>query len=230
MLGRPPSPQDDIGGILYRSFHPTEDDRYKAYFKEDWWSIEEFACLMAGTIPEVYQGVLAEDEKYVTVKNLKRALEANKIIRQFLAEIEEIRVIERIRDDKNLTMSTWRFMKWAAVKDLPIKQRFLDALPLALLEIYLEFSPGNSPLHTKPKSSQAYHRAFYLKAAGNLIGKFEYRPSRNEIYAHPHMQNVLRQIRALRGHYTKRTITDAWLARLEERKKGRPKKQELLEK
>ena len=224
MSGRPPPHNDCLGGILYRSLYPTEDDRYKAYFKEELWSLEEFACLMAGTIPEVYQGILAKNEIYMNLKNIKRALEANKIIRRFLSEIEEIRVTERIRDDQNYAMSAWRFMKWVAVKDLPIKQRFLDALPLTLFEIFLEFSPESSPLHTKPKSSQSYHRALYLKAAQSLIRKFEYRLSRDEIYEHPRMQSALRQIRALGGHYKKRTITEAWLAQLEDRKRGRPKK------
>ncbi len=230
MTGRPPAQNDCLGGILYRSLFPTEEDRYKGYFKEDWWSLEEFACLMAGTIPEVYQGILAKNEKYMNLKNIKRALEANKIFRRFLSEIEEIRVTDEIRHDQNYAMSSWRFMKWAAIKDLPIKRRFLDALPFPLLEIFLEFLSENSPLHTKPKSSQAYHRALYLKAAKNLVGKFEYRLSRDEIYDHPRMQSALRQIRALGGHYKKRTITDAWLAQLEERKKGRPKKKELIEK
>jgi hypothetical protein len=46
MIGRPPAQNDSLGGMLYRSLFPTEEDRYKAYFEEDWWSLEEFACLM----------------------------------------------------------------------------------------------------------------------------------------------------------------------------------------
>lgn len=55
-MGRPPPQKDSLGSMLYH-LHPTEDDRYNAYFKEDWWLLEEFACLMVGMIPEVYQAL-----------------------------------------------------------------------------------------------------------------------------------------------------------------------------
>ncbi len=212
-----------------RILYPTEDDRYKAYFKEEWWSLEEFTCLMAGTIPEVSQGVFAKDEKYLNPKNLERALQANKIYIKFLDDLIDGREGEHLVDKEKYTMSAWRYMKWAAMKGLPMKQRFVDALPLTLLEIYLEFTAENSPLHTKPKSSLAYHKALYLKAARRLMNKYEYRLSRDEIYDDPYMQNVLRQIRAYGGHYIKRTIKNSWLATLEKRKKGRPKKGEKRE-
>lgn len=41
---------------LHCMLHPTEGDRYKAYFKEELWSLEEFSSLMAGTIPNGFVG------------------------------------------------------------------------------------------------------------------------------------------------------------------------------
>lgn len=38
-----------------------------SYFKEEWGSLEEFSSLMAGVIPDVYQGVFAKKEKNLTL-------------------------------------------------------------------------------------------------------------------------------------------------------------------
>lgn len=219
----------DLASQLYRSLFPTEDDQYKNLCKRDLWTLQEFSCLMAGTIPEVTQGVFVGNEKYLSLTNIKRARQANRIYIKFLDDLIDGREVEHLVDKEKYTMSAWRYMKWAAAKNSPMKQRFIDALPFMLLEIYLEFIAGNSPLYTKPTSSLAYHKSLYLKAARHLINKCKYRLSRDDIYNDPHMQNVLRQIRSYGGHYTKRTIKNSWLASLEKRKKGRPKKKELLE-
>lgn len=121
-------------------------------------------------------------------------------------------------------MSSWKFIKWVVTHEIPIKERFFDALPLYLMEIYFEFSSVNSTLRTKPTHSRAYHEAFYLKNAQQVVNTSLRRLTRKEIYSHPRMQNVLREIRNLGGNYAKRTITNAWLSKLEECKRGRPKK------
>ncbi len=121
-------------------------------------------------------------------------------------------------------MSHWRFIKWIAMNNIPIKVRFFDNLPLYLVEIYLEFQPDYASLRTKPRQSRAYREALYLKNAREIMNKSSCRLSREDTYSHPRMQNVLRQIRGFGGRYTKRTITGSWLSKLEELRRGRPKK------
>ena len=65
--------------------------------------------------------------------------------------------------------------------------------------------------------------AYYLKHAEELL-KEQPGLTPIQIYRHPRMENVQRHIRELRGHYKKRTITESWLPKVIDSKRGRPPK------
>lgn len=195
-----------------------------SYFEKEFWSLDEFCALMSGISPERFIKIMDNEDENLVELDIKRCLEARNLHRRFLKQLDEIRITEKAQIRNNdFCMSPWKFIKWAAQNGIPIKNIFIHSLPLYLLEIYLEFAPDNSPLRTQSKYSRAYHKALYLKNAREIRKQFTYRPSREEIYSHPHMQNVLWQIRNLRGNYKKRTIIDSWFPKIEKLKRGRPR-------
>jgi hypothetical protein len=211
---------------LSEMLNPSEETLYNRPFEKEIWSLDDFCALMGGLSPEKYKQI-QENSNDVTLthQNLKQALDANKICTRFFKQYDELRASDNIRMvDSEIYMSPWRFIKWVAANGIQIKHKFLNALPIYLVELYLEFMPTNSALRTKSKYSLAYHKALYLKNAQKLIASAPGRLTREFIYSDPGMQSVLRQIRQLGGNYTKRTIKDSWLAKLENLKKGRPKK------
>jgi hypothetical protein len=220
------TPGKELFNQLNEFLNPSEETLYKSHFKRDFWSLEEFCALINGISPEKYKKILKNPkDENITELDLKCCLAASKLCNRFFQEYKQNQIVEKIQIiEGEIYMSHWKFIKWIASNDIPIKVRFFQELPLYLGELYLEFSPINSPFRTQSKQSRMYHEALYLKIARELIGKYPHRLSREQIYNHPRMQNVLRQIRDLGGNYKKRTITDSWLTKLEERKRGRPKK------
>lgn len=204
---------------------PSEEVLYQSHFKSDLWSLEEFCALMGGLSPERHKAISEHKAENITQVDIKRLADAHKIFKQFLRHFEEVYTTEKMHEvNGDFYMTPWKFIKWIAMHEIPIKERFFDSLPLYLMEIFFEFGSTNTSLRTQPQWSRAYHEAYYLKNAQLVIHASSQRLSRNAIYSHPRMQDVLRQVRQLGGHYTKRTITDIWLAKLEECKRGRPKK------
>ncbi len=211
---------------LRDAMFPTEESLYKAHFSRNIWTIREFCALMGGISPERHHKILFDKSEIGTELDFKRISSANKIWEKFLDCWEDIYLTEKIsRVDGEFYMTPWKFIKWVSMNDIPMKVKFFEALPQYLMEIYLEFQPSNAPLRNKPKYSRDYHEALYLRNARELISKSPRRLTYQEIYSHPYMQSILRQIRSLGHNYKKRTITESWLPKLEERKKGRPKKE-----
>jgi hypothetical protein len=123
-------------------------------------------------------------------------------------------------------MTPWKFIKWIAATKLPLRVGFIRRLPLYLLENY-DFHTSSNHLRKKSKFSREYHRALYLRYAKKLQQSAFTRMTYKEIYKHPYMLNLLRSFKHHDGtaaKYTKRTVIELWLPRLEERQRGRPRK------
>lgn len=213
---------------------PSEERIYQSYFNRDFWTIDEFSALIAGLTPENYKN---GTKGTATVSDLifsERMAFANKIFGQFLDDLEKspsvfLDEVKKTPNQKEFIitenfgfLSCWKFIKWIALNDIPMKRRFFEALPLILKELYVEFQPFAVALRTKSYYSRAYHEALYLEHAKVLLDESTLTPK--ELYDHPRMQNVLRTIRGLEGHYTKRTILESWLPKVIECKRGRPRK------
>jgi hypothetical protein len=205
---------------------PSEEVLYHEHFQKAIWSLEDFCALMGGLSPQKYKEIIEKKFEYPATPSDFRCLEdAQKIQRKFIKHFGEIFLTDKIHiANGHCYMTPWKFVKWLAMNNIPIKDRFLDALPLYLVEIYLEFQLINFPLRARSSRSRVYHETLYLKNAREISQTSPRRLSRKEIYSHPRMQEVLRQIRNLGGHYNERTITDVWLAKLENCPRGRPKK------
>jgi hypothetical protein len=91
------------------------------------------------------------------------------------------------------------------------------------MELYFEFEPTRTALRVASKRSRAYHMAYYLKHAEELL-KEQPDLTPIQIYRHPRMENVERHIRELGGRYKKRTIVESWLPKVIDLKRGRPPK------
>jgi len=192
--------QESINRLLEDMF-PSEEPLDASYFNRDFWLLEEFCALMSGISPEKHKKIMENTEETFTELDIKRSSDTHRLYKKFLQFLDEIRITEQAQIRNNdFCMSPWKFIKWASRNDIPINGRFLHSLPFYLLELYLEFTPDNSPLRTKPKSSRAYHVTLYLKNARELMNKSPHRLTREQIYLHSRMQNVLRQIRAHGGN------------------------------
>jgi hypothetical protein len=127
-----------------------------------------------------------------------------------------------------LALTPWKFLKWAVMNQITFKARFLDALPLPLLELLPEFSSEEIAVRTTPKWQQKYHKLIYLKTAKKVMQKSKKRMTRSEIYDHFEMEFVRRTFKDQNGkqvHYEKRTITDSWLKEIDPCPRGRPPKE-----
>ncbi len=203
---------------------PLEADIYQSHMKQALWSIDEFSALMAGLTPENYKkgtkgSTLITDEIFV-----KREAFATQIFSQFLDYMGKNHVLEDFTTtDENMYMSSWKFIKWIALHNIPLKNRFFNSLPFTLMELFIEFQPINVDLRTAPLRSLAYHKALYLQHAQKLLKENpDLKPM--QIYKDPRMQNIQRYIRELGGNYKKRTFLDSWLPEIIVSPIGRPKK------
>lgn len=203
---------------------PLEEEIYLAAIRQALWSIDQFAALMGGLTPENYKNGTKGSTQITDDQFIKREAYATKVFSQFLDYMEETSAVrDFVISDEHMFMSSWKFIKWIAENNIPMKKRFYTTLPLALKELYIEFQPISTALRTQPHYSRAYHEALYLQHAEELLEEF---PSLTpkEIYQNPRMENVLRSLRSKNGHYKKRTILESWLPKLMKRERGRPKK------
>lgn len=218
--------------ILFKILHPKEKDRYESYFNNDVWSVNEFGSLVSALDPTRLEKVKKVKNPLQYTKEETKALNANKLINRFLQDCleknrENPREIRFLGND--LYLSCWRYIKWIAENQISITKRFIEHLPLYLLELLQEFQPINIDLRTAHISSRQYHRARYLKMAEQLIQQaYPHRMSREEIYQHPSSQNLLREFVRSMGApkmYAKRTVIESWLPLIDPNpERGRPPK------
>lgn len=203
---------------------PSEEQIYQAAMQQKLWTIDEFAALMGGLTPENYKVGSKGIAKMTDEVFAKREAAATKIFSQFLDDMEKTTIArDFILADKSMYMSAWKYIKWVAINNIPMKKRFFNALPFELMELYFEFQPTSIALRTQSHYSRAYHEALYLEHAEKLIKQFPLLTPK-DIFKHPHMENIRRMIRDLGGRYTQRTLRESWLPKLIKKTRGRPKK------
>jgi hypothetical protein len=216
--------KEDFARRFTQAVMPSEENSFKSYFHRELWTPDQGAALVAGLDPETYRkghAIEFEPKEYA-----KRDAHATKVLTHFLDDAEK--GIWRKKDFKiaenEIYVSTWKFIKWLSERDIKMHERFFNQLLLTQMELYFEFTPTNIALRTASRRSRAYHEAYYLKKAEQLMETLREVLSPTEVYDHPHMQDVLRYIRELGGHYTKRTIVTSWLPKLIDSPIGRPQK------
>lgn len=215
----------ELAQLFVRAMNPTEEDHYKRCMQLPFWTMDDFAALANGLLPENYRNGSKGNAKMTDASFRRRSLGAVNMKLKFLDYLEQYSTQPRhcIFVDQTFGMSSWRYIKWLAEGQLAVHQRFLDKLPLQLMELFREFLPINAALRIANRHSSAYHKAHYLTRAGELLQSQPYLiPS--QLYAHPQMQGVQRYIRELGGTWEKRTYL-GWLKELIELPRGRPRKQ-----
>lgn len=201
-----------------------EDHFYKEALMQSMWSIDQFAALIAGLTPENYKRGERGDTQISGKVYAKREAYATKVFRQFLDQFKNGTAPRGwAASDNRIWMSSWRYIKWVSENDIPMNQRFFNELPLSLMELYFEFQPIHIALRVASKRSRAYHIAFYLKHAEELLKELP-GLTPTQVYRHPRMENIERHIRELGGRYKKRTIIESWLPKIIDLKRGRPPK------
>lgn len=207
-----------------RAVMPSEENSFRSCLRKDYWSVDQFASLLAGLDPETYKRGKAQELPEKEYK--KRAAGATHYFHLLLEDIEKKnwRRAHLIPVGDAICASSWRWIKWLAQQPIIPNPLFFEYLPLHLKELYFEFQPTESALRTALRHSRVYHEAFYLDHARRLLDWEVGDSTPSQIYKHPHMQNVERYIREMGGSYTRRTIVESWLRKLKTRSRGRPKK------
>jgi hypothetical protein len=214
--------------IILKNLNPDFEKEYYDHMIKELWSTDEFSALTQRLSPRYYKEIVDENFDLEQLSNNKRkqALTAMQLNNKLLLDIRNEKIENVHYIEKETLVSAWKCIKWLAENQIPIKKMFFKALPLSLMELYLEFQPMNAALRNKNIFSRDFHEAYYLKNAKKLI-KINCNPmTLTEIYNHPYMKNnIQRQIRKLKGNYKKSTIIKSWLPKLfPKRKKGCPKK------
>ena len=211
-------------GILWNvlSQNLSEEELYKSYFHQNFWTLDQFSALIVGLSPEKFHK-LTKSKKKLPIKEKNKFFKALNIQKKFLKDVENKKITYFQFIEKDIGMSSWKFIKWSAENNISIIVKFFKCLPLYLMELLIEFQPMNTDLRLMPTHRREYHRAFYLKHAEELT--YNNSMTNEQIFQHPKMQNVMRYIRNLGKNYRKSTVIKSWLPNLfPNREKGRPKK------
>lgn len=226
---------ENISSILWSVIesHCNEDELYTSYFKRELWSFEEFAILMYGITPRQYKDLLEDKTNSISKQSFKAIKSIHKLYKKLLKLIKK-ESLKNVRvSDNDLCWSPWKFLKWLGENQIAIRRKFFHALPLSLMELYLEeFQPANVVLKTLPQWRRKYHETLYQQHALSLAESRVRSMTFEEIYQHPHMEYVRRSFRDQKGRpvkYQKSTIIKGWLARAFPKKRGRPKKISKIE-
>lgn len=206
----------------------SEEDLYRDYFNKELWSIKEFAALMAGITPEKFEKIHDSKNKKVSFKEFDQYKLANRIYGKFVRSIKKEFSIEDFHIiKKDIGLSPWRYIEWMASHQIPIKKRFFKTLPLYLIELLHKFQPLETAVRTTPKWTRQYHESLYLQNAQHIMERSKKKLTRQEIYNDPYMEYIRRTFKDEDGRqvtYTKRTIIDSWLPKIDPQKRGRPPK------
>ncbi len=215
--------------------HLAPAPTYDSYFDTTMWSIEAFGALTVGLTPDRYAHIRAGTGESPSNLELYLCSKADETTTKLLKDLikrkdEYIQLI-----DDQMVMTCWRYIKWVATSQISVKTKFVEHLPLILIELYLEFQPINEALRTRSRFSSAHHRAQYLEYAKELQRSSPRRLYRREIYDHPRMQRVadgFRDHNGKRKTYSKRVIMNSWLKHIDPQPRGRPKstKKQLVSK
>lgn len=205
----------------------TEDEIYLSYFKEELWTIKEFAALMAGITPLKFDLLHDPKNLKMTYQDFDQYKRANKIFGRFVKDLKKISQEKTYFKEEGMSLTPWRYLKWVAMNQIPIVKRFRQALPLHLIEVFSEFRPIEQQLKISPRYHREHHKALYQKSALSVLKKSHKKMTRQEIYNDPHMEYVRRTFKDSNGKqvsYKKRTLVEVWLAEIDPKKRGRPQK------
>ncbi len=243
-LEAPPISPSNLVNKCVAAFCPSEDTDYHSYIHKKNWTLQNFSALFSGLNPDIYTQFLSRGPKNFSPSEIKKITQALTIEKSLHDDIEDIgkkldknqplnicleKIYQWIRlDDNNFWMSSWKFIAWAAMKNLSCHGRCLEALSLDLLEIYLEFQPLNTILRTKSTNSQEYHRAYFIKTMQEFIKiqVIDSTMTNQNLYHLPYVQQLLDRIAKLHegNRYKKSTILQSWLPAARLQSIGRPKK------
>lgn len=220
---------DRISKILDSFMSPQ--DIFERYCKKEFWTATEFACLMAGILPDRYEEIMDETgPNDISMKEFSKVKEANIFQEMLLLDLKgrKFKDFHFTNDNKMLSLS-WKYIQWIAANEIPMKKHFYSSLPLVLKSLYFEFHPMNNILRKSQPHKREYHEALFLTFAQELMEKKGRKMSPSEIYNHPSTKIVIANIRKLGGKYKKRTYLEGWLPKLVKNKKGRPKKLQKIQ-
>ncbi len=211
--------------IILKNLNPDFEKEYNDHIIKELWSKDEFSALTQRLLPRRYKEIVEEtfDLKQLSSNERKQALAAIKLNNKLLLDIENKKIETVYFIEKETLISPWKCIKWMAENKIPPKTMFFKALPLHLIELFLEFQPINNTLRNGEKKSLEYHRAYYIKAAEELIKNERRLMKPKEIYNHPHMKGVYRYLRELGCRCLKRTIMESWIPKIENYKKNKRK-------
>jgi len=209
----------------------SKKEVYLSYFQKEVWTISEFTSLVAGLSPEEFYEIHDDKNEIVYKKQFEKYCYANKIFKQFIKGLNKDITSEKIHSNGNeLFLTLYQYVKWLAENQIPMKKIFAKALPLYLHEVFLEFQPLEKTIKTKPQWERDFHEAIYLKNAEQLMNKSKKKLTRKDIYDHPQMKWIKMTFKNKKGtqkKYSKRTIIDSWLPKIDPKKRGRPRKKPL---
>lgn len=205
-----------------------EDVLYSRHFIRHYWPIESAACLLKGVLPEKFREFAEEETTTLTKEEFRSYQDVVELQKRLLIYFKKNHFkVEGYFDEneKDLCFTPKTILQWTAKYSIPMNEKFYSSLTPSLKQEYIEYHPLFAPLRTKPKTSKAYHRAFYLRNAIELLADLPINYSPKNIYEHPLMKNVLRQIQGMKGRPKERTIRERWIPLLfPKRTKGRPQK------
>lgn len=213
--------------IILKNLNPDFEKEFNNYLIKEFWSIDELSALSYRMLPHRYKEIVNNKfyDKHLSKNDRNKIAAAKRLKTRLLYDINSNNskyVYLGKEEEENIT--SWKCIKWLAENQIPIDNLFFKALSFTLMELYFEFQPMNTALRNKRKDSRGYHEALYLKHAEELMKKENRQMSPTELYKHPHMKNVQRSIRDLKGYYKESTILKSWLPKLfPKRQKGRPK-------
>lgn len=216
---------------LYEALFPTpkqaEEKEYRHYFSRDTWSIDEFSALMVGITPHRLKEIRATEITLENIKDIRKSSEATEIIGKFLKSFKSKSDIDELYFFNDTAyLSPWKFIKWLALNNIKIRNRFCSELPIHLLELYLFFHPENIKSIAQGKNLIEFHRNLYRKFALNIL---ETHPdiSREELYQRcKPAEAQFKDAKGKRKGYKKRTLKNEWLKEVHLLRRGRPKKRQ----
>ncbi|NGX34812.1 MAG: hypothetical protein K1060chlam1_01169 [Candidatus Anoxychlamydiales bacterium] len=206
--------------IILKNLNPDFEKEYNDHIIKELWSTDEFSALTQRLLPKRYKEIVDEnfDLKQLSSNERKQALAAMKLNNKLLLDIENKKIENVYFIEKETLISAGKCIKWLVETQTPIKKMFFKALPLSLMELYIEFQPINNTLRNGEKKNPEYHRAYYIRAVEKLI-KQERRPMKpKEIYNH--LKGVQHYLRELGCRAKKRTVIELWIPKAENYKKN----------
>ena len=192
-------------------------------FKKEFWSGQDFACLLLGIAPLTFEKLSSKDVTALSQEEALKLAKVKKMKKKLAQHAKRCPEVE-YPFNRGGFLTPWKYIKWIATTGAPcINAGFIKSLPHYLLEIFLEFIPNG----IGSKYSRECHRAIYLSHAQMIMASSRKEMSFGDIYDDSHMIYVLGSLKKKDGsrvNYSRKTIVYSWLPKLKTLYKGLPKK------